>query len=203
MTEPDADIVGNYGAPEFDWSILEVPTARAMVLGQLGFSWLELRARLATVTQAELDWQPAPGALRVVRRGTQRTARTVGAGDWVAEWPDGPDDPGPRTIGWLVAHLTETFFERWEWTFGDRQRRREDLVRHGDVETARAELAHWVEAWQRDVTALDDDEFFTVGLSRATPVDAAAPFGHLVLHLNRELIHHGAEILTLTDLARR
>ncbi|MDF2847819.1 MAG: DinB family protein, partial [Oerskovia sp.] len=27
-------------------------------------------------------------------------------------------------------------------------------------------------------------------------------FGHLVLHMNRELIHHGAEIMVLQDLYR-
>jgi hypothetical protein len=37
-------------------------------------------------------------------------------------------------------------------------------------------------------------------LSTASDVDPAAPFGHLVLHMNRELIHHGSEILVLQDL---
>jgi hypothetical protein len=38
-----------------------------MVQGQLGFSWLELRARLTSLSQEELDWEPGPGALSVVR----------------------------------------------------------------------------------------------------------------------------------------
>ena len=193
---------GDYGRPEFDWSILEVPTPKAMAVGQLGFSWLELSARLATVTQEEFGWEAQPGALSVVRRGQQRTARTLGTGEWVAEWPEGYDHPGPRTIAWLVAHLTEAYFERWEWTFGQRRRRRDDAVVHGEVDAARAELAHWVGAWRTGVAAVPDEEFMTIGLSQATEIDAAAPFGHLVLHMNRELIHHGAEIFTLTDLVR-
>ncbi len=40
----------------------------------------------------------------------------------------------------------------------------------------------------------------TVGLSQAEEVDKVAPFGHLVLHMNRELIAHGAEVLALRDL---
>lgn len=191
-----------YGGDDFDWSVLEVPTPKAMALGQLGFSWLELSTRLATVTQDEFAREPSPGALRVVRRGQQRTARTLGTGEWVAEWPEGYDHPGPRTIAWLVAHLTEAYFERWEWTFGDRRRRRADAVVHGEVDPAREELARWVDAWRTGVTGVPDAEFMTVGLSQATEIDAAAPFGHLVLHMNRELIHHGAEILTLTDLFR-
>ncbi|PYG02049.1 DinB superfamily protein [Georgenia satyanarayanai] len=193
---------GDYGAPEFDWSILEVPTPKAMALGQLGFSWLELAGRLATVTQEEFLREPRPGAFNVVRRGEARTPRTLGTGEWVAEWPEGPDEPGPRTIAWLVAHLTETYVERWEWTFGERQRRRQDVVVHGDVDDAREELARWVGAWREGVESVPDDEIMTVGLSQATEIDAAAPFGHLVLHLNRELIHHGSEIFVLTDLYR-
>ncbi|WP_413449873.1 DinB family protein [Georgenia phoenicis] len=192
----------DYGAPEFDWSILEVPTPKAMALGQLGFSWLELAGRLATVTQEEFLREPRPGALNVVRRGQERTPRTLGTGEWVAEWPEGADEPGPRTIAWLVAHLTETYLERWEWTFGERQRRRQDAVVHGDVDDAREELARWVGAWREGVESVPDDEIMTVGLSQATEIDAAAPFGHLVLHLNRELIHHGSEIFVLTDLYR-
>ncbi|WP_454083920.1 DinB family protein [Georgenia sp. Marseille-Q6866] len=193
---------GDYGTPEFDWSILEAPTPKAMALGQLGFSWLELAGRLATVTQEEFTREPHPGALNVVRRGEERTPRTLGTGEWVAEWPAGPDEPGPRTIAWLVAHLTETYFERWEWTFGERQRRRQDAVVHGDADEAREELARRVDAWRTGVESVQDEEFMTVGLSQATEIDAAAPFGHLVLHLNRELIHHGSEIFVLTDLYR-
>ena len=46
-------VSGDYGPTEFDWSILEVPTPKGMALGQLGFSWMELAARLATVSQEE------------------------------------------------------------------------------------------------------------------------------------------------------
>lgn len=195
-------VEGDYGPAEFDWSILTVPTAKAMALGQLGFSWGELWERLATVTQEEFTWEARPGTLGVVRRGAERTPRTLGVGEWVAEWPEGYDHPGPRTIAWLVAHLTETYFERWEWTFGERRRRRGDAVVHGEVDAARGELARWGEAWRTGVAGVPDEEFMTVGLSQATEVDAASPFGHLVLHMNRELIHHGAEVFLLTDLQR-
>ncbi|MFC4555907.1 DinB family protein [Georgenia faecalis] len=195
-------LVGGYGQPEFDWAILSEPSVLAMVRGQLGFSWTELSARLSTLTQAEFEWEPAPRALRVVRRGEERAARAAGAGEWVVEWPAEPDGGGTRTVAWLVAHLTEVFFERWEWTFGARRRRCDELEYSGDVRAAVGQLAHWVGAWSEGVAGLDEADVMTVGLSQATPVDAASPFGHLVLHLNRELIHHGSEICTLTDLYR-
>jgi len=191
-----------FPTPELDWSLFEVPTAMAMVRSQLGFSWLVLAERLATLTQDDLDWEPGPNALRVVRRGEQRSPRVVGAGDWVAEWPAGDDSPQPRTIAWLVAHLTEAFFERWEWTFGEHRRRRDAVELSGEVGPAVAGLVDQVTRWRAAVDALEDDAAFTVGLSQATEIDQRAPFGHLVLHMNRELIHHGAEITVLQDLHR-
>ena len=191
-----------YGSPDFDWSILGVPTPLAVVRGQLGFSWLALADRLVTLTQAELEWEPGPDALRVVRRGHERTPRTLGSGEWVMEWPGVPDSPQPRTIAWLVAHLTEVFFERWEWTFGGHELRRDSAEFAGEVGPAVGGLRREVERWRAGVDALPDDEVFTVGLSQATEIDARSPFAHLVAHLNRELIHHGAEIMVIQDLYR-
>ena len=52
-------------------------------------------------------------------RAESTAPRTFGVGEWVVEWPAGPDEPGPRTIAWLVAHLTEVLTERYDWTFGE------------------------------------------------------------------------------------
>jgi len=191
-----------YGSPDFDWEVLTRPDIRSVVTGQLGCSWLALHQHLVTLTDDEYLWAPAAGALSIARRG-QTTRRTAGAGEWVAEWPDGPDDPGPRTIAWLVAHLVEVFAERWEWTFGGHTRRRNDLeLAHPTAAGGVAALTAAVGAWRRDVEALPEDAFWTVGRSQATEIDQQAPFAHLVLHLNRELVHHGAEITVLRDLHR-
>jgi hypothetical protein len=71
---------------------------------------------------------------------------------------------------------------------------------HGNARDAVAWLTHWVDAWQESIAALDEEQVMTVGLSQATELDAGEPFGHVVLRLNRELIHHGSEIMTLQDL---
>jgi hypothetical protein len=182
---------------------LFLPTARAIGLAQLEFSWFVLDERLATLTQDEFAWEPASGALRVVPRGQARQPRVEGVGDWVQEWPAGEDAPLPRTIAWLVAHLTDVFFERWEWTFGNHASRSATaLAYQGELEPALAQLREWVGRWNTAVRGLDDERFLVVGLSQANEVDKLAPFGHLVAHLNRELIHHGSEICTLTDLYR-
>ncbi|HZO66644.1 MAG: DinB family protein [Kribbellaceae bacterium] len=186
----------------FDWEIFQRPSTMAMVRGQLEFSWLVLSGRLATLTDEQYFWRPAPDALTVVRRSDRHRGRLrlVGTGDWVSQWPVEPDHRGPRTIAWLVAHLTELFFERWEWTFGGHHQRRDAITLHGNARDAVAWLTHWVDSWREAIAGLDESDVGTVGLSHATDLDALSPFGHVVLHLNRELIHHGSEIMTLQDL---
>ncbi len=65
-----------------------------------------------------------------------------------------------------------------------------------------AGLRREVDRWRAGVDGLPDDGAFAVGLSQATEIDAQAPFAHLVAHMNRELVHHGAEIMVLQDLHR-
>ncbi|MGH3479047.1 MAG: hypothetical protein ACRDQD_19710 [Nocardioidaceae bacterium] len=99
-----------------------------------------------------------------------------------------------------MAHLTEAYFERYEHTFGGHKKRRDDVVFADNAASAIRDLAQQVEAWRSAIAALDEEQAHTVGLSQATELDAAAPFGHLVLHMNRELIAHGAEIMALRDV---
>jgi len=82
----------------FDWDILHRPSAMAMVRGQLGFSWMVLSGRLAQLTDEQYFWQPNAEALTVVRRRYAGRFRSLGSGEWVAQWPDEPDHRGPRTI---------------------------------------------------------------------------------------------------------
>ena len=137
-----------YGSPEFDWDVLTRPDVASLLAGQLGFSWLDLHEHLRDLPDDEYFWKPAPWALSIAPR-SKTSRRTAGAGEWVVEWPDGPDDPGPRTIAWLVSHLVEVFAERWEWTFGGRTRRRDDLVlAHPSASAGVAALAAAVGAWR-------------------------------------------------------
>ncbi|GAB2678990.1 DinB family protein [Thalassiella azotivora] len=189
---------------DFDWSILEQRSLVAMLRGQLGFSWWDLDRRLDGLTDDELRWEPAPGACGVRPRGQSPSPRPAGQGTHQLDYGyDSVEGPPPlRTIGWLVAHLTEVFTERWDWTFGEHRLRVDDLTFHTEAAPAVAGLREAVTRWRDRVDALTEEQALTVGLSRATEIDAAAPFGHLVLHLNRELIHHGAEIMVLRDLYR-
>ena len=126
----------------------------------------------------------------------------TGLGDWVLEWPGEGDPERMRTIAWLVSHLTDVFFERWEWTFGSHKLHRSHLTFSPTAAEGIAQLVRWAAAWQDGIAGLDPGQVFTVGLSQATEIDQRAPFCHLALHVNRELIHHGAEIMFLLDLRR-
>jgi DinB family protein len=92
--------------------------------------------------------------------------------------------------------------ERYDWTFGDHEARRDSLTYSGEVGPAVAGLTRVVDLWRAGIAAMSDDDIFTVGFSQATEIDQQAPFAHLVAHVNREIIHHGSEIHTLTDLYR-
>jgi hypothetical protein len=71
----------------------------------------------------------------------------------------------------------------------------------GHAAGALAQLDQAYAAWTAGVAGLG-----TEGLARAcSPAEgpwAAAPMATLVLHINREVIHHGAEIALLRDLYR-
>ena len=95
------------------------------------------------------------------------------------------------------------FTERYDWTFGEHAARRENLTYSGEVGAGRRRRStRVVDLWRAGIAGMSDDDIFTVGFSQATEIDQQAPFAHLVAHVNRELIHHGSEISTLTDLYR-
>jgi hypothetical protein len=70
---------------------------------------------------------------------------------------------------------------------------------HADEALAQLDAAY--DAWSAGVTGLGEE-----GLARAVGSAegpwAESPYADLVLHINRELIHHGAEICLLRDLYR-
>jgi hypothetical protein len=189
---------------DFDWSILEQPSVVAMLRGQLDYSWWDLDRHLDGVDDAELTWEPVPGACSVRPRGQGVSPAPIGQGAVQLDYGfDSVDvEPPPRTIAWLVGHLTEAFFERYEFTFGGHELRHDSLTFSARAEPAIAGLRNEIERWKARIDTLTEAEALTVGLSQATELDARAPFAHLVLHMNRELIHHGAEIMVLRDLYR-
>jgi hypothetical protein len=160
------------------------------LVGQLEFYWdVHLRPRLEGLTDDEYFWEPVPGSWSV---------RRDDAGVFVADsaWP--PPDPAPvTTIAWRMDHLSDGCFARRAEMFFD-------VPMTGDTVpgTAAAAVAYMEETyhrWHGKIAALDEDEITTPLGERGGPY-AADPMGALIIHINREVMHHGAEIALLRDL---
>jgi hypothetical protein len=167
-------------------------TARTLtdeLVFQLDFHWqTSLRPRLDGLTDDEYFFEPVPDCWTVHRDGG-------------IDFTDPPPEPAPfTTIAWRLAHLivgvlatrTHSHFggppaDYYSWDYAT------------DAETALRQFDEAYRGWIDGVRALDDD-----GLAR--PVGeaegqwAAEPMTTLILHINREMIHHGAEIACIRDL---
>ncbi|HKV19580.1 MAG TPA: DinB family protein [Mycobacterium sp.] len=156
---------------------------------QLDFHWTtQLRPRLDSLTDAEYFWAPVPNCWTVHRDG---------AIDFAYPAPE----PAPfTTIAWRLAHvIVGVLAMRNHSHFGGPPADYQSWPYATDATTALAQLDDVYDKWIAGVRGLADD-----GLHR--PCGAAEgpyadyPFMALVLHINREVIHHGAEIACIRDL---
>ena len=172
-----------------------------MLVDQADWHWRnQLRPRLEGLTDEEYRWEPVDGAWNVRPRGSSATPMAAGSGEFVIDWQFPEPDPAPvTTIAWRIGHLVVGVFGmRVASHFGGPA---VDYLSHdypGDAATALAQLDNGYRAWIDGVR--------TVDLSRKCgPAEgpyAEHSMAELVLHIHRELIHHGAEIALLRDLYR-
>jgi hypothetical protein len=171
---------------------------------QLDFHYQQLfRPRLEGLTDEEYLWEPAPGSWSIRPRGTSTSPAPIGVGAMQRDdASDEPDPPPVTTIAWRIAHITvECLSIRTMNHFGGPTAHGEtwEYTDHADEALAQLDAAY--DAWSTGVESLGEE-----GLARPVgPAEgpwAEAPYADLVLHINRELIHHGAEICLLRDLYR-
>jgi hypothetical protein len=156
---------------------------------QLDWHWQhQLRPRLEGLTDDEYFWEPVPGCW---------TLHPDGSIDF--SYP--PPQPEPfTTIAWRLAHvIVGVLAMRNHSHFGgppaDYQSWPYALDAHTALEQLDAAYANWIAG----VRGLDD-----AALARPCG-PAEGPYADfsmatLVLHINREVIHHGAEIACIRDL---
>jgi hypothetical protein len=171
---------------------------------QLAWHWEHhLRPGLDGLTDDEYLWEPVPGCWSLRPRGESTAPVQAGGGDLVAEFafPE-PDPPPVTTIAWRTAHLLVGIFGmRSASHFGAPQVDYTTAVWPASAADALDSLDAEYATWMVGVRSLDDDAL-------ARPVgEAEGPFAEhamadLILHITREVIHHGAEILLLRDLHR-
>jgi len=171
---------------------------------QLDWHWREqLRPRLDGLTDAEYFWEPVPRCWSIRPRGEAASGMAAGAGDWVADFEMPEPDPAPvTTIAWRLGHISIGLFAmRASAHFGDGSVSYQTTDWPPTAAGALDLLDRSYEAWTSGVRALDQGAL-------ARPVGPAeGPWAEysmavLILHINREAIHHGAEVSLLRDLYR-
>ena len=175
-----------------------------LLVGQLEFYWdVHLRPRLEGLTDEEYFWEPVEGCWSL-----RRDADGCYALD--GQWPE-PAPPPVTTIAWRLVHLGATCLaNRANAFFGDGSVPADaDMFdpRHvpTTLPTSAAEGIAFLEQayhrWHDGIAALDDAGL-QVPLGPKGAGYADDPMVGLILHINREVMHHGGEIGLLRDLYR-
>ena len=156
---------------------------------QLDYHWTnQLRPRLDGLTDEEYFWQPVPDCW---------TVHPDGAIDFTYPEPQ----PAPfTTIAWRLAHVIVGVFAVRNYShFGGPEASYLTWQYATDAATALRQLDEQYRKWIDGVRALSDDDLRRPCGPAEGPY-ADYPFIDLVLHINREAIHHGAEIACIRDL---
>jgi hypothetical protein len=175
-----------------------------LLVGQLEFYWdVHLRPRLDGLTDEEYFWEPVEGcwSLRPAADGSYRLDQQL---------PE-PTPPPVTTIAWRLVHVGATCFaNRASTFFGDGSVPEDaDMFDHrhvpaelpGDATQAVAFLERSYRHWHDGIAGLDDEGLGRPLGPKGGPY-AEDPMAELIAHINREVMHHGAEIGLLRDLYR-
>ena len=175
-----------------------------LLVGQLEFYWdVHLRPRLDGLSDEEYFWEPVEGCWSL---------RRAPDGGWRLDGgrPE-PSPPPVTTIAWRLVHVGATclanrasaFFGGADVPAGadmfDPRLVPADLP--GGADAAVAFLERSYRRWHDGIAALDEEGLGRPLGPRGGPY-AEDPMAELVAHINREVMHHGAEIALLRDLYR-
>jgi hypothetical protein len=190
------------------WTMSDVTTGidwTTELLDQLRFHWeTALRPRLADLADGEYHWEPAADCWGVRPRGQQRSDQAAGGGDMVIDYAFPPPDPAPvTTIAWRLGHIiVGVLGMRTASHFGGPPMDYGSFHYAATAAEALAQLDDGYARWTAGVAALG-------GADLAAPCGPAEgpyadkPMATLILHIHREVIHHGAEVALLRDLYRQ
>jgi hypothetical protein len=176
----------------FDWG--------TQLVGQLEFYWdAHLRPRLDGMTDEEYLWEPVDGCWSLRKGPDGRYELDRGR----------PSDPPPfTTIAWRLVHIgayclanrANAFFtDNTDLVMFDPRLVPTDLP--GTAADAIAFLERSYSQWHDGIASLDE-EALRRPLGPRGAGFADDPMAALVLHISREVMHHGGEICLLRDLYR-
>lgn len=134
-----------------------------------------------------------------------RGSRPYGSGDWLIDFGDRPDPEPVTTIAWRLGHLISMFNDRWEWTFGSRRIAPEvNTAFTPSADEALTELWAGADRWAEGFTKLTDEQLDMIGYGQfPSGLDPQLPIISIFWWMNREFIHHAAEVALLRDLYLR
>ncbi|GAA0448049.1 hypothetical protein Ade02nite_60650 [Paractinoplanes deccanensis] len=164
---------------------------------QWEFHWQQVRRRLDGLTDEEYFWEPVKGAWNVRPRGTSTAPVQAGAGDFTIDYGFPEPVPAPfTTIAWRLGHvIVGVLAARNAAHFGAPEASYQSWVYASGAAGALEQLQEQLAVWLAGVDKLDLER-------KAGPAEPYpdAPMADLVLHINRELIHHMSEVCLLRDL---
>jgi len=190
-----ADPTRDGDAATLDWT--------AELLDQLTWHWEhQLRRRLDGLTDDEYFWKPVPDAWSIAPAGASNAPITAGSGTFLVDFAMPEPDPAPvTTIAWRLAHLlVGVLGARNARHFGAAPVDYDSYDYPGTSDEALARFDAAYTTWRDGVASLD-----ATALARPCGEHGFEDrtMAALVLHIHRELIHHGAEIALLRDLYLR
>jgi len=171
---------------------------------QLDWHWNHhIRPRLVGLEDPEYFWEPVPGCWNIRPSGTGAAPIHPGSGPYRIDWAAPEPSPAPvTTIAWRLAHLIVGVLGlRAANHFGAPEVGYETFPYAGSADEALGQLDAAYGSWISGVRGLTDADMGEPCGASEGPF-AQAPMAALVLHINREVIHHGSEILLLRDLYR-
>lgn len=169
---------------------------------QLDWHWhAQARPRLSGLTDTEYFWEPTPDAWNIRPRGTGRAPVNAGAGNFTIDFEFPQPVPAPvTTIAWRLGHiLVGVLGARNASHFGSASCDYHSYDYSGTADLALADLDEKYATWIAGVRALSERDLAAACGPTEGPF-GDQPMATLVLHINRELIHHLAEIALLRDL---
>jgi len=174
----------------------------SVLVDQADWHWTnQLRPRFEGLTDEEYLWEPTPGAWNVHPRGQGTTEIQGGRGELTIDFAYPEPVPAPvTTIAWRLAHIiVGVLGARVHSHFDGPEADYQTFEYAGTADEALAQVDEAFAAWTAGVRSWDE-------AALAEPCGPSeGPWAEhsrveLVLHINREIIHHGAEIALLRDL---
>lgn len=150
--------------------------------------------RMDGITDDEYRWLPEPDASTVERDDSGR----------LRPKPLPDDAPRTRTIILLTGHLGEMALQRADYTTGGHNLGINDVTWPETADAGIEFLRHSWSVWRAALNSLEDRELDVVGrCDFPHGLDPTVPVLDIAWWMNRELIHHTAEIAFVRDLYAR